>query len=191
MKKHLLVFLSLAFIALTFAACSDDSSSPSTNNSSNITESEFPTTATGGDPRGTYTPNTPMISMKLPTMPIGSMTISYTKNTGSGTITFEGSSATSGTYKSTDFKMEVEGKMNISFPGIPDQEIPFPGEGTPDVGFDAPKSNGTWRVVNGQLFLDDETEGSGYTVNSKGLFFVNSYTEEGMTGSVSVALRKK
>lgn len=190
MKKHLLVFLSMAFIALAFAACSNDSSSPSPTNS-NIAESEFPTTATGGDPRGTYTPNTPMISMKLPTMPVGSMTISYTKNTGSGTIVLEGSTATSGTYKSTDFKMEVEGKMKISIPGFPEQEIPFPGTEAPDIGFDAPKPNGTWRIQNGQLFFDDETEGSGYTVTSKGLFFVNSYTEQGMTGAATVALRKK
>ncbi len=190
MKKHLLVFLSMAFIALTFAACSNDSSSPSPTNS-NIAESDFPTTATGGDPRGTYTPNTPMVSMKLPTLPVGSMSISYTKNTGSGTIVFEGATATSGTYKSTDFTMQVEGKMKISFPGFPEQETPFPGDESPDIGFDAPKPTGTWRVVNGQLFLDDETEGSGYTVNSKGLFFVNSYTESGMTGSGVVALRKK
>jgi len=199
MKKHTLLLLLIMIIAISFSACKDDESSPTNNDTTNIPESEFPTTATGGDPRGTYTPNTPAASTKLPAATGGySFVMSYTKNTGSGTLKLEGASATSGTYTNTNLVLEVEGAAKVMMGSTEILSYPFPSDDPDDefAPFSSLPPTGTWRVDGNTLIFNDDMEGLGFAVTSKGLFAVHSQAIEYMTipfgtATISIGLRKQ
>ncbi len=190
MKKHTLLLLLTMIIAISFSACKDDESSPSTSN--NIPESEFPATATGGDPRGTYTPNTPAASTKLPPSTAAySFSMNYTKNTGSGTLKLEGTSATSGTYTNTNMKFDVVGEVKITAGGM-SSSYPFPGDDPEAVDpFSGMPANGTWKVEGNTIFFDDDGEGIDFTVTSKGLFAVQTENIVFGTTTISIGMRKQ
>ena len=190
MKKSVAYFLSVMLAVFVLSSCKDDDKSPTSGNNgnSNIPESEFPVTATGGDPRGTYTPNTPAITLKYTPSSEGlALTTTFTKNTGSGSITIQGASATAGTYTLNKMTLDIQGKMKLTNNGQVLGEQPFfPG----DV-LDSTKPSGTWKVENGKLIFDNDDEGSSYTVTSKGLFFVSDLDfEELGTGTMSMCFRK-
>lgn len=194
MKKHTLLLLLIMIIAISFSACKDDESSPTNNDTTNIPESEFPTTATGGDPRGTYTPNTPAASTKLPAAPSGfSYTMSYTKNTGSGTLKLEGTSATSGTYTNTNLKVEVEGVAKVMMGSTQVYSQAFPGENPDEFNpFNSMPATGTWRADGSMLYFNDDTEGINFTVTSKGLFAVQDIPVLSFgTATISIGMRKQ
>lgn len=191
MKKSVVYFLSVILAVFVLSSCKDDASSPSSGNNgnSNVPESEFPTTAKGGDPRGTYTPNTPAIVLKYnPSSEDLVLTTTFTKNTGSGSITLQGASATSGTYTLNNMSLDIQGKLKLTRNGQVLGEQPFfPG----DV-LDSTKPTGTWKVENGKLIFENEDEGSSYTITSKGLFFVSDLDFESLgTGTMSMCFRKK
>lgn len=191
MKKQVVLFVLASVFAFIMSSCKDDSTSPAPGGGTvtNISESEFPTTATGGDPRGTYTPNTPVISIKYsPASESMTLSTTFTKNTGTGSMTLKGSSATSGTYTVSNMKLDIQGKMRLTRNGEVLAEQPF----HPADVLDSNKPSGTWKVISGKLYFDDETEGPAYTVTSKGLFFVSDLDFEDLgTGIMSMAMRKQ
>lgn len=199
--KHSILYLCMVMFTISFIACKDDATSSSNNNNNNnnngnnIPESEFSYTASGGDPRGTYTPNTPTASTKLPTPPTGfSFAMNYTKNTGSGTLTLEGTSATSGTYTKSNLVLEVEGTAKVMSGSTVVFSYPFP---TTDykVPFADLPNTGTWKVEGTKLYFNDSTQGMDFSTTSKGIFSIT--TQEIVISSVpygtatlSVGLRK-
>lgn len=195
MKKHALLLVIAFIMAIGFSACSEDSSAPADNNNSgNIPESEFPTTATGGDPRGTYTPNTPAASTKLPPPPTGfTFSMTYTKNTGSGTVKLEGSSATSGTYTNTNLVIEIAGIAKVMSGSTEVFSYPFPSSDPNEFNpFSTMAATGTWRVDGNKLYFNDETEGMDFTVTSKGLFAVHTIPVQTFGSAIfSIGMRKQ
>lgn len=198
--KHSILYLCMVMFTISFIACKDDATSSNNNNNNNnngnnIPESEFSYTASGGDPRGTYTPNTPTASAKLPTPPSGySFAMNYTKNTGSGTLTLEGTSATSGTYTKTNLVLEVEGAANVKLGSTTVYTYPFPSADYKIPFADLPNT-GTWKVEGNTLFFNGSTTGMNFSTTSKGIFLIHS--QEILlnnisygTATLSVGLRK-
>lgn len=175
--------LALVVAAVALGACGD-SSGPSDGN---IAESDFPRTATGGDPRGTYSPNTPLFAwFNLPT----GVSVDMTRNGGSGTIEVAGSSATSGTFTATNMQLDVAG--TISGGGV---TIPFDFDDL-DQG-SLTSGSGTWRVIPGNRIemqpneAGEDPDTIGFSVTGRGLFFVTADTvAPGQILTAVVAFRK-
>ena len=67
----------------------------------------------GGDPRGTYYPNKPVVLVTG--FQISALeTVAPTINEGSGKLIIEGSSATTGTWRTENFTMQFDGKLKLN-----------------------------------------------------------------------------
>ena len=164
-----LAVLTLVTSAVALGACGD-SSGP--GNGDNVSESDFPRTATGGDPRGTYSPNDPLLAwFNLPP----AVGVNMSRNSGTGTIEVTGSSATSGSFTMSNVQLDVAG--TISGGGV---TIPFDFSDV-DQGL-LTSGSGTWRVLPNNLLEmkpDDPTEDPdtvGFSTTGRGLFFVTADT---------------
>lgn len=166
MKKYFLLTVLLSFLILNGCKKSDDDPvSPSTGLSANIASENFLQNPTGGDPRGTYYPNQPLMSVFY-TAPAGVTFTTQFQSTSSGSMKFEGSSATSGTYNSSQLSLVASGTITISATGAQNQVIPISLNST---GI----ANGTWTVIGTGKMLMDERDTVNYAVNDKGFFMIN------------------
>ncbi|MFN5308911.1 MAG: hypothetical protein ACK5C0_05595 [Candidatus Kapaibacterium sp.] len=192
MKKYLMFIITAAILSLGFTSCKDDTTTaPATKIGDNITESQFPITITAGDPRGTYTPNTPAMKFTFPPIQGSNIAMTYTKNTGSGTLIIQGATPQSGTYTTNKLQFDIRGYMDFTVPGEPTERIPFPAEGEESF-FEEVQPSGTWQIIGNKIYFDDNTEGAEFTVTDKGLFMyseIDTETEE--KGSFFLGLRKK
>lgn len=192
MKKYLMFIIAATVLSLGFTSCKDDTmTSPASSGNANITEAQFPTTITAGDPRGTYTPNTPAMKFSIPPVQGVTIAMTYTKNTGSGTIILQGTSRNSGTYTTNNLQFDIRGYMDITIPEEAPQRIPFPAEGEGSF-FEEVQPTGTWEVIGNKIYFDDNTEGAEFTVTDKGLFMYSEIeTDSEEKGSFFLGLRKK
>jgi len=163
-----LAVLAAVLCATIVGACNDSLAS----GDGDIAEADFARTATGGDPRGTYTPNTPLFAWF--NLPAG-FGIDLTRNGGTGTIEFAGSSATSGTYTLTDVQLDIAGSMTALGVTIP---FDFSGMHQSMLG----EGGGTWTVLSSdRLVLRPNAAGEnadtlGYAATTRGLFLVSTDT---------------
>jgi hypothetical protein len=178
--------------ALVVAACSaflvasacGDSSGPGDGN---IPAADVPRTATGGDPRGTYAPNAPLL--QLFGLPAG-VRVDFTRNGGSGAIEFQGGSATEGTYAARDLRIDLAGTLTAL-----GQTFPIDSDAFDDAG-PLRGGSGTWRVIGtGRLQLGaagEPPDTVGYTATERGLFFVEAEPlAPGQTSTIVLAFRRR
>jgi|GEM_PF-1109878 len=169
MKKLLAGGFALLLAASLITGCSkkDDSSnptSPSQNVPADLPTTSFLQTATGGDVRGTYYPNNPVFNLFYPSL-TGISLKSEIKSTSTGSVTFQGSTAQSGTYTTDNLTIAVLGSITLSVTGLPDQTIPL-------LINEKPNSKGTWAVSSTGTIVLDNTDTVKYAVGNNGMFWI-------------------
>ncbi len=170
--------LSLLFL-LTGCKKNDNSTGPSGPDpqaSANIASSAFLQTASGGDPRSSYAPNDPLFQLFPNQVPNATITTQYQSNSGGGTITLTGSSASGGTYTSNSLSVNVQGKV-VVFQGNSTYTIPLTIPGT------FSKTSGTWSVVSQGTIVFDNADTVHYAVNDKGMFLIFPLVASDSSGS--------
>ncbi len=201
MKPNFFLRLTLVPVTVTslvFAvACNNNTSSTTTPSGPgpDIAVAQFPTSATGGDPRGTWYPNTPLMNVSASNLSSGvTVGVTFTKNTGSGSIVYTGSTPASGTFSTNNLAASLVGNTAISALGQT-SNIPIM-EST--VGVLA--GSGTWTVSGSNLIQFSsgvaKPDTLAFTANSQGLFFVSRQdvgaSSGGLfTGIITVALALK
>jgi hypothetical protein len=119
--------------------------------------------ATGGDPRGLYAPNNPLLVLYPPTDPGVTVTEVPIEKYGSGTVEFTGSTATSGIYTTDRWFLSV--RTTITFR-----------EDTTVVTFPVDASGvflgrvGTWSTPEKGLMVLDGRDSIDYAVDEKGMY---------------------
>ncbi len=192
MRKYLIPFFFVLIFSLTGCQKNDNPATSSTDPtaSANIAASAFLQTATGGDPRATYAPNSPMLEFFAnPNLPATFQT-QIQSQSGSGTITLAGSSASSGTYSTNNLSMFAIGSISATYNG---QTFTAP------LAFSSGilKTNGTWSVISQSKIVMDSQDTLSYAVNDKGLFLIAPVTEPDSAsgqlvnyGNVVIAFKK-
>ncbi len=178
-NKQKNILLSLAALAvMVIAGCSKDSGTnvvvtPDPTKSADIAASAFATSATGGDPRGLYAPNTPLSALSA-----AGLSATFGTNTGTGTIKLEGSSASAGTYTTNNFSLSIKG-VSINAGALGSFSLPD----TTVARLISIPSTGTWEYSSGKLLFNKQDFG-GIAVTDKALFLIRSLTaaDLGFTG---------
>jgi len=169
MKKYILLYLSAIVTVLSILSCGSDSNEPSNYNADDIPETEFACCSMGGDPRGTYSANTPSLISTLANSSSFDFSNKFLFNTGIGSITLEGTSKNSGTYTNNTYLPQIRGKAAVLSHGAEIYSLTFPNKN--DTGLFVHK-NGTWKIVNKKIRIDEDINKEyGYSVTSKGIFF--------------------
>lgn len=172
MKNILIIIL-----AILFLSCSDDSSGPDTgdvpdNNIPNIEYENISKNALGGDPRGTYFANEPLLIL-YSTDTTKTVIDSIVSSSGRLMYEFTGDDANQGDFTLIEEKFDIDvyliwkndfGTQNENYKQLIEND--------PGV-----KITGKWEVDNNILFLisNNEKRGVKYTSNSLGLFFITDY----------------
>lgn len=156
-------------VALALAGCGggDDPLDPSS--SANIALGEFPQASSGGDPRGTFTPNEPLVAFF--NLPAG-FAVDLTRNRGTGTITVSGATAASGTITASGVTFDVAGTIRTPIGNVPldPEDFSTITEGSGTV---------TWRVIAGNRMVvvssqEPEPDTLEYARTPRGLFLIDS-----------------
>jgi hypothetical protein len=186
--KQFLFAATAAYAAVVVVGCATTNPEQPADptKSANIPTASMPKTSTGGDIRGNYAINEPFVSVvsDIQGLTITPMT---TANSGTGTMKFEGSSASSGTYTQTNLKPNLQGSINLSILGA---NIPISLSELGDAfAMNVGKTTGTWKVTGNNLSINDGTP-LPYTVDSKGLYLISSAPAMGL-GSITIILAFK
>ncbi len=187
MKNYILLLSFIFLFVLTSCKKNDNTSGPSgpsPASSPDISTSNFVQTPDGGDPRGTYAPNSPVFNIFLNSIPNATVIQQYTSDTGGGTIKLSGSSSNNGTYTANNLTINVNGKISI-YQGKDSTIIPisFPnafGSGS-----------GSWSVIAKGVMVLDNADTVQYAVNTKGIFLQYPVIDNGTNyGTAVLALKK-
>ena len=153
--------------ALALAACGGGEDPIAGPGGGNVSLDEFPRAGAGGDPRGSYTPNEPLVAFfNLPT----GISIELTRNRGAGTITVSGASAESGTITATGVTLDVVGTVRTPLGAIPLDAEDF-----------SPLTEGSgtvaWRAIAGNRLVvtssqDPAPDTLEYARTARGLFLI-------------------
>lgn len=171
MKKYILLL-----IALMMISCQDDNSCSSgtgtvpENDIIDISKSAIPTEATGGDPRGTFFANEPLLRL-ISTDESKTVYDSTVTSSGRLQYIFTGKSADKGDFTLIEESFDIEvyliwknqyGQSDISFIQQLTHEP-------------ATKATGTWYTDDNLLVMEvcGNQSAVKFTSNSKGLFFIN------------------
>ncbi len=174
MKRIILIII----LALAVNSCEDnDSCSPETgdipeNNITDLTYEQISKNPIGGDPRGTYFANKPLLLM-ISTDTTKTVIDSLVKSEGNLMYEFTGDSDTKGNFTLIEDYFDIEvyliwknqyGQSDMSYRQELDNDPPT-------------KITGKWEVDDDVLILEscnDETAVR-FTANSNGLFLINDY----------------
>jgi hypothetical protein len=179
-----LTFCAACALLLLATACGD-SSGP--GGGDGVPADDFPRAATGGDPRGSYTPNAPLLAFfDLPT----GVEVRLTRNGGSGSLTLAGSSATEGTYTAAGVRLDVAGTVRAFGVVVPIDLDDFDTSGPVGDG------DGTWRAIaGGRLELrgaGEPPDTVGYAADGRGLVLVQADTlSPGEVSTTVIAFRRR
>ena len=119
--------------------------------------------ATGGDPRGVYAPNNPLLVLYPPSDPDVSVTELPIEKYGAGTVTFTGNTARSGMYTTDRWFLSVRTTLTFR-------------EDTTVVTFPVDASGvflagvGTWETPEKGLMVLDGRDSIDYSVDEKGMY---------------------
>jgi hypothetical protein len=125
----------------------------------------------GGDPRGTYYPNTPAVFVTG--YETAALELIHAKvNQGSGKLILEGTTSMSGTWKTQDFVLQFDGGLKLN-------RSPYP---ISDVNHDSlskffQQGSGLWDIVRGnEIWFTNRTTvlGFPYTKDTLGMYFYTS-----------------
>lgn len=192
MKKYIVPFFFFVLFSLT--GCKKNSNPASASHdpttSANIATSAFLTTPSGGDPRGTYAPNVPILNFFAnPNFPANFKTNLQTSS-GSGTVTLSGSSASSGTYTTNNLSVLALGSITATYSG---NTYTVPLAFTSGI----LKGQGTWSIISQGEMVFDSQDTLGYAVNDKGIFLMGPASTVDSTsgqtinfGTIVVAFKK-
>lgn len=184
-------YLYLIALALIIVSCGMDTSGPSTgkvpaNDITDIPRDSIPLEIKGGDPRGEYFANDPLMIIE----PADSNTRdSIVSSSGELYYVFEGDSPESGDFTIIEKEFDLHiiliknaNGMNITY------------EHTQQINHsEAQKEEGTWKVEDGilQMTLDGNTRSVKFTANNDGLFFINEKFDPGVGAYKSIMAYKK
>ena len=179
MKYYIVTALFSLLFLLTGCKKNDSTTGPSGTDpqaSADISASAFMQTASGGDPRSAYAPNNPLFELFPKQISNATITTQFQSNSGGGTITLTGSSASGGTYSTNNLSVNVQGKIVI-FQGNSTYTIPLTIPNT------FSKASGTWAVVSQGTMVFDNSDTVQYAVNDKGMFVLFPLIASDSTGS--------
>ncbi|MEW6755196.1 MAG: hypothetical protein AB1505_30080 [Candidatus Latescibacterota bacterium] len=167
------LFLGAALAALALApGCESDTVVPAKPTRGPQTHPDIPydelvtakfDSAKGGDPRGVYAPNNPLLVFYPPDDPGVTITEVPIEKYGAGTVTFSGASAARGRYQTEDWFLSVRSTVTFT-------------EDTTTVTFPVDASGvflartGTWETPEPGLMILDGRDSIDYNVDEKAMY---------------------
>ncbi len=150
-RPHILTLL--VFVVLS--SCKEASTVAPAAGGENLTITRQNLNAAGGDPRGSYVPNTPVVRY------LGELNESLTSARATGAVVFSGASPSNGTFSSL-IATSISGTIGATiFPAFPYSD----------------STSGTWNASGSSLFLHihSRTDTLSFTADSNAIYFVMSY----------------
>lgn len=198
MRKNILFSLLTIsiFSAMIMSGCKKDDSSPTSSTTTptipnDLTNEQALAEAQNGaqiDPRGTYYVNSPFLTFITQNSAVELQYKSQTSNGGSGTFKMEGSSATEGTWSTTNVSINVDLVLTITMNASSSDQVVKP---TADdlKGFNG-NNTGTWKTIGDKMIItvngQADADTSDYGVTSKGLFLANLIDNDTQIYSIKI-----
>lgn len=187
MTKKLFFFA----VALILVSCGMDTSGPSTgkvpeNDITDISRENIPLSVNGGDPRGEYFANEPLMIVEPADANTKDSTVS---STGKLYYVFEGDSPESGDFTIIEKEFDLHIILIKNNNGT---KITYDHKEQINHS-EAQKEEGTWKVEDGilQMKVDGNTRSVKFTANDNGLFFYNEKYDPGVGAFKTVMAYKK
>ena len=178
-------------VALILVSCGMDTSGPSTgkvpeNDVTDIPRENIPLDVNGGDPRGEYFANEPLMIIEPADT---STTDSVLSSSGKLYYVFEGDSPESGDFTIIEKEFDLQIILIKNSDGM---KITYEHKQQIDHS-EAQKEEGTWIVEDGilQMTVDGNTRSVKFTASEEGLFFYNEKYDPGVGAFKTIMAYKK